>query len=379
MQEPHADARLQPKGRDALWGRSHGWRNMVVAAGMLTAAAAAALWFAGQEHAPVHEAPAAPATTPSVGPTPAPPSAASPPPSLASAPPPAPPHAAAPRPAPAVQAAPALAQAEPPPAAALPQLAPAEPQACLLTARPAPNRFGHGVVVALEDPATAAALTRKREGELGGRIDPEYATARQAEVRMTNGDEVVFNVPRTLQVRPGDQVATQNIHRSLNLPCNYTPAIITADLGPAPLPAPLPAPSPSAVAATTGAPAEATSPAGDSCPIILPNDPRHAASGVVTAIVPNSQVLNVIARGEAHARGRIDPAYVDLQRIVVDLDGHHNIITVPRAMTVKLGDRVATEEGHRSHGAECRWVPNLVTDDFGPPQTPGEAPGAASP
>jgi hypothetical protein len=390
MTQPQTELRPQKRGEAASAG-SAGWRSLALGAGMLTVAAGAALWFgAGQggpaqrtsaltpasrppaRAAPTASAAAPPAQLPDAGPrpVPAPPSAPAPQPLPRFA-------SSAPAPAPVRPAPEVVARAAPAPSlvGGAPQPLPAaEPQACLLSVRPAPNRFGRGVVVALEDPATAAALTRKREAELGGPIDPEYGSARQAAVRLTNGDEVVFNIPRSLEVRLGDGVTTQNIHRSLNLPCSYTPAIITADLGPEPLPMGSPRPSPAPVVAAA-APSEASADSGQSCPIILPSEPHHAASGIVRGFVAPSQVFTVIARGEAHARGRIDPAYIDLPRIVVDVNGHGNIVTVPHALVVRVGDRVAIQEGYRAHGAECRWAPNLVTDDFGPAQTP--APGSS--
>ena len=128
-----------------------------------------------------------------------------------------------------------------PPAAApattspAPATAPAtQSNVCLLVGPPAPTAFGQGTVISFEDRATSLARISRTEAQNGGKIDPDYIDNLRVTVRLTNGRYQVLLVPKTMTVHPGDRVMVQGGYRNINLPCNYVPNLITADLGSAP-------------------------------------------------------------------------------------------------------------------------------------------------
>jgi phosphatidylserine decarboxylase len=99
---------------------------------------------------------------------------------------------------------------------------------------PTPTAFGNGVVLSFEDRATSLARIQFTESQSNGKIDPAYIDNQRVTVRMSNGQYHVFLVPKTLTVQAGDRVTFQGGYRNINLPCNYVPNLITADMGPAP-------------------------------------------------------------------------------------------------------------------------------------------------
>ncbi len=111
-------------------------------------------------------------------------------------------------------------------------------QVCQFARAPAPTLSDGGTVVSFEDPATSLARLKRTEARLGASIDPDYRDNPRVEVRIEggryNGQYGVFIVPRSIQVHLGDRVRVQNGYRNVNLPCNYVPNLVTADLGPAP-------------------------------------------------------------------------------------------------------------------------------------------------
>jgi hypothetical protein len=216
---PLPQSRAEAKNA-GLWSEAPAWRNTAIAAAILTAAAIAL---------PI----ALPQTTPSPLTSPAPVSAPMNPASPLAVPAHLnPPAQVAPVPMrAAVQPAPMRLAALP-----APQAAPAaQPGACVLAARTAPAAMGSGTVVSFEDRVTSLARIPRAEADIGGHIDPSFIDNQRVVVRMSDGLAEIFLTPRTMPVNLGDRVTIQGIYRNAQLPCNYVPPLITADMGPAPV------------------------------------------------------------------------------------------------------------------------------------------------
>ncbi len=177
LAEASAQAASPPR---TLWAAAPAWRTLVITATLLTAAAVALPLALG----PVGRA------TPAGAPAPAP--------------------AAAPAPAPTLA------------------------EACALTLPAASTEFTAGSVVGFEPPAISLARIKTTEREWGGLIDPDYIDNPRVAVRLRDGAVQVFLEPKSIPVHVGDRVTVQNAFCNLNLPCDYVPPLITADLGPAP-------------------------------------------------------------------------------------------------------------------------------------------------
>jgi hypothetical protein len=103
---------------------------------------------------------------------------------------------------------------------------------CLLAGPTSPINVGAGVVMGFDDRTTALARIQMTEAQNHGKIDPDYIENLRAHVRLANGNVLVVLVPKTLTVQIGDRVTFQGGYHNLNLPCNYVPTLITADTGP---------------------------------------------------------------------------------------------------------------------------------------------------
>ena len=254
MSEPLYAPQSSEKKPDSLWERAPAWRGLTVTASFFTLAAVALPLLLPRPEAPhvalqrvaQHVAVSAPAPVAIAIAQPAPPMAA-----LVVAAGPqttAPVHAAgaaahaaapplprAPTPAPVQTASLPPVAAPSPGAQVAPSAAPAtQSNVCLMVMPTSPNAFGSGVVMSFEDHATSMARIQFTESHSGGKIDPAYVDNQRVLVRMNNGQNHVFLVPKTLQVQAGDRVVFQGSFRNINLPCNYVPNLITADTGPAP-------------------------------------------------------------------------------------------------------------------------------------------------
>jgi hypothetical protein len=240
MSDPQMQSQAQEQGV-SLWEQAPGWRNLVIGASLLTAVAVALpVMLQGQDDtqtgaaAPRHHHAAMP-TPPAIS-VPPPMHAAIVPPAALVAPAPTSPAPVIPSPAPHNH----IASLAPPPAApasAQPQVqaAPAsQPQICLLVMPPAPQVFGSGMVIGFENHATSMARIQMTQAHTGGLIDPGYIDNQRVTVKIGNGHYQIFLVPRTMQVQLGDRVTVQGGYRNINLPCNYVPNLVTADLGQAP-------------------------------------------------------------------------------------------------------------------------------------------------
>lgn len=102
-----------------------------------------------------------------------------------------------------------------------------------MTGPPAPAYFSQGVVTGFESRAASQARIKVTEAHAGGQIDPAYINNQRVIVHLPNGKGQVLLLPAGMSVSIGDRVALQGGYRNMNLPCNYVPNLITADLGPA--------------------------------------------------------------------------------------------------------------------------------------------------
>jgi hypothetical protein len=109
---------------------------------------------------------------------------------------------------------------------------------CALRTPPAPNALGAGVITAFIDHDRAIALVDRTQQQAGGKIDPDYIDNQRVTVRLDNGGRATVLIPKPMSVRLGDRVTVQGAYRNAQLPCNYIPNLVTADLGPSPSPAP---------------------------------------------------------------------------------------------------------------------------------------------
>jgi hypothetical protein len=262
---PLAQGVGQQRRRDAgLWRRAPLWRNLSLGATLLTVAAATALLQTPAPEPPLSSSsPQRSAAPTQTSATPAPPTIAAvrtaptaqvaalrtpAPPSAEGAPSaaltdtkprPQPTQLAAPAdvaPSPQVPSAPSRSAATPGVVApAVQEPAPA-PQTCRLSLSGAPGETSQGVVVGVESRATSLARIPHAEAMLGGAIDPAYVNNTRFTVSLGNSTQV-FIAPASIATHIGDRVLTQGPYRNPNLPCNYVPPLITADLGAASGPA----------------------------------------------------------------------------------------------------------------------------------------------
>ena len=115
--------------------------------------------------------------------------------------------------------------------------------ACGLTMPGVAHAQSPGTVAAFINPTESAVLLQQTEQQRGARIDPAYRNDPRVILRGDNGQLGRFTVPPGVHVALGDRVMVQSPFRNTALPCNFVPALITADLGPAPkAAAPPPAP-----------------------------------------------------------------------------------------------------------------------------------------
>jgi hypothetical protein len=75
------------------------------------------------------------------------------------------------------------------------------------------------------------ALIQTTQRKIGGLIDPDYADNQRVNVGLDGGVVRLVLVPKTMQVHIADTINWQEGYRNAKLPCNYIPALITADLG----------------------------------------------------------------------------------------------------------------------------------------------------
>jgi hypothetical protein len=220
-----------------LWDNAPAWRNLIIAATLLTAVAAALPVLLPPQMNAIVTAPARIVSPPVVR-------ALSAPARQLAVPVLAPPSEQKPRvraaalaPARQNQAQPAQ-QVQPAPQQIQPvqQTQPAQPaNVCTLRPMsPTPQLIGLGTVIGFEDHALSLARIQVTEAQAGGKIDPAYIDNQRIIVQRPSGQTSVFILPKGMTVQIGDRVTLQNGYRNMALPCNYIPVEIATDIGPAP-------------------------------------------------------------------------------------------------------------------------------------------------
>ncbi|HEX4712432.1 hypothetical protein [Phenylobacterium sp.] len=248
MFQPETQSAAQSRSRENgdLWKEAPAWRNLTLVAVGLTVAATALTLPSPTQLAPSSAGPAAqvatraaPPSTPSSGGGLAHVQDAAPP-----STPTTPPAVGAPKLAQPTHASPApiqtanLAPSGQGPQQALPgqptvqPIGAQQPGVCLLQGSPAPHDLGMGTVTAFEDRSASMARIQLTQANTKGMIDPAYIDNLRVVVRMADGPARVILVPKSMTVQLGDRVMVQTGYRNLNLPCNYIPNLITADIGP---------------------------------------------------------------------------------------------------------------------------------------------------
>lgn len=225
MSEPALLATPQAAQQGSLWENAPGWRNLTLAASLLTLTAVALPVLLPDPGAPATTIDAAPSVAPQ------PPST---PPALPPAPTP-PPEV----PAPAQPG--AVASLVPPSAPATAPVAPqtaAEPAAPVCSMVPldtGPRLEGLAIVMGFEDHASSLLRIQRSEALLRAKIDPDFIENQRVFIRGTRtGRNGVFILPKGMEVKIGDRVMLQSNYRNAALPCNWIPGLIAYDIGPPP-------------------------------------------------------------------------------------------------------------------------------------------------
>jgi hypothetical protein len=113
----------------------------------------------------------------------------------------------------------------------------------------------------------------------------------------------------------------------------------------------------------------------DVCRLTLPTVPGPPYRGTVTSFVDPATSMAQIKMIEAQAGGRIDPAYIDRQRIRARADnGSSYFFFVPPTLEVHVGDRVILQGWYRNENLPCNYVPNYVISNLGPADDTRKAP-----
>jgi len=103
------------------------------------------------------------------------------------------------------------------------------------------------------------------------------------------------------------------------------------------------------------------------CLLVAPPAPTRFSRGTVMAFEDRATSLARTKRNEAELGGKIDPDFIDNQRVNVRLSsGSYHIFIVPRTMAVRLGDAVAVQSLYKNVNRACEYIPPLVTSDLGP-------------
>jgi hypothetical protein len=151
----------------------------------------------------------------------------------------------------------------------------------------------------------------------------------------------------------------------------YVPRDIPAPAAAATAPPSPPAPPP---AAANALPAAATT----ACTLRISPSPSAMGAGTVTGFQTQALATAYIGLNEQQIGGKIDPDYVNNLRAEVRMDnGATANVVVPRAMAVRVGDRVTAQRGYRNALLPCNFIPPLVTADLGPGAAPSDTPKAA--
>ena len=105
----------------------------------------------------------------------------------------------------------------------------------------------------------------------------------------------------------------------------------------------------------------------------MPPQPRLFGLGTVVGFEDHALSLARIQLTESQNGGKIDPNYIDNQRVLVHrMNGMDIVLILPKGMTVNIGDRVTMQSSYRSAALPCNYVPNQIATDLGPPPPPSQ-------
>src|SRR6185312_10335923 len=160
-------------------------------------------------------------------------------------------------------------------------------QACALRAAPAPVALGNGTVQSLVERTEAEAMIVRTQAMAGGKIDPDYANNQRLAVTLDDGQRFTVLAPPGMVVHVGDRVAVQSSYRNAQLPCNYVPNLVTADLGSAPVPT------------------SSAGPGEPACALRASPVANPLGSGTVAAYIDRERARALIGITQAQAGGKI--------------------------------------------------------------------------
>jgi hypothetical protein len=220
-------AASQERRQAGLWSQAPGWRNLVIAATLLTGVAVALpLYLSGEDTAPAPHRTAAPAriaARPAQAPGPVVPA-----------------HPAAHAHLSAIVPPAAQTQAVQPQAAqAQVQAQPQVQQACSIVMPNVPHMMS-GTIVGVIPHERSLNIFRNTALFSGGTVNPAYVDNMRVMVRPdsgTNGGSHNPVVPSTLHVAVGDHVTYQTPYRDPTQTCGFYPSQVVADQGPQAAPA----------------------------------------------------------------------------------------------------------------------------------------------
>jgi hypothetical protein len=136
------------------------------------------------------------------------------------------------------------------------------------------------------------------------------------------------------------------------------------------------APEPAQVASVD--PQALPSPDTQACTLRAPPAPRARGAGTVRAVESRAVSQARIPLTQQQLGGKIDPDYVDNQRVLVRMDNGRAIsLLAPKALAVRIGDRVTAQGLYRNAALACNYIPNIITADLGPAPRPGAAPAGS--
>jgi hypothetical protein len=100
--------------------------------------------------------------------------------------------------------------------------------------------------------------------------------------------------------------------------------------------------------------------------------------GTIAGFEDRAASLARISVTESQSGGKIDPDYIDNQRVIVHRNnGRNQVFIVPKGMVVNVGDRVTLQDGYRNMALPCNYIPIQIASDIGPP--PAAASQTAAP
>lgn len=107
--------------------------------------------------------------------------------------------------------------------------------------------------------------------------------------------------------------------------------------------------------------------------------PQHFGLGVVVGFENHDISLARIQLTQNQMGGKIDPSYIDLQRVNLRMPNGRIITFIqPKNLPVHVGDRVTVQDAYRNVNLPCTYIPQQITSDLGPAENPS-VPGAGAP